>query len=328
MNDQNSHSVSSFIGDKAAGDYSYLVTAHNSDGEVAFLLVRDTVFSLLPTTCPVPMESEWGRIIYRQVAVADRAAQRAYMVGTDSTGRVYVVAVDYGKNPAPLTLYYSDPLTDFGDMTPVLTPDGNLVMVGGIIDNNFSPLSSVWLLKMSDKPDALASPQSPLFKTRGVKTVLCLLGALLLVGAVIAFWRRRKAKLTAQGNESTETPLASRREGEAELMDRISGLMENERLYLNPELKVGDVADALGVSRNAVSVCINSHQGCSFSQYVNDYRLQHAKRLLTETPDIKVSAVGLESGFANERTFFRAFKSATDMTPKEWKDLDNRDEQH
>ena len=111
-------------------------------------------------------------------------------------------------------------------------------------------------------------------------------------------------------------------------MDRIRGLMEKERLYLNPELKVGDVADALGVSRNAVSVCINSHQGCSFSQYVNDYRLQHAKRLLSETPDMKISAVGLESGFANERTFFRAFKSATDMTPKEWKDLEDSDKQH
>ena len=110
-------------------------------------------------------------------------------------------------------------------------------------------------------------------------------------------------------------------------MDRIGGLMENDRMYLNPELKVGDVADALGVSRNAVSVCINSHQGCSFSQYVNDYRLQHAKRLLNETPGMKISAVGLESGFANERSFFRAFKSAIDMTPREWKELGDSDKQ-
>lgn len=328
INDQNSHCLSSFIGDKEAGDYSYLIAAQNGKGETGFILIHDTVFTLLPTTSPVPTEWGWGRIRYDRVAVVDRTAQRVYLVGSDSTARVYVVAVEYGKRPSPITFYYSDPMPDFGDVTPVLTPDGNLVVVGGCIDNNFSLLSSVWLLKMSDKEDALASPTT--LKTKGVKIVLCLLGALLLVGAVIVFWRRRKAKLTARRNESAETPLVSRRGvgGDAELMDRIGGLMENDRMYLNPELKVGDVADALGVSRNAVSVCINSHQGCSFSQYVNDYRLQHAKRLLSETPDMKISAVGLESGFANERSFFRAFKSATGMTPKEWKELGDSDKQN
>ena len=319
MNDQNSHCLSSFIGDKAAGDYTYLIAAQNGKGETGFLLVQDTVFTLLPTTCPVPTEWGWGRIRYDRVAVADRTARRAYLVGSDSTARVYVVAVEYGKTPSPITFYYSDPLPDFGDVTPVLTPDGNLVVVGGNIDNNFEVLSSVWLLKMSDKPDAL------LAKPSHAEPLWWLLAALPLVAVAFVFIiRRRKAIPAPQETATKETP-----DGCAdELMARIVALMEKEQMYLNPELKVGDVADALGVSRNAVSVCINSHQGCSFSQYVNDYRLQHAKRLLSETPDMKISAVGLESGFANERTFFRAFKSATDMTPKEWKELEDSDKQH
>lgn len=319
ISDQNSHCQSSFIGDKERGDYSYLVAAQNGSGEIGFIHIRDTIFSLLPTTCPVPTEWGWGRIRYDRVAVVDRTARRAYLVGSDSTARVYVVAVEYGKTPSPITFYYSDPLPDFGDVTPVLTPDGNLVVAGGCIDNNFSLLSSVWLLRMSDKPDALMA------ETSHVRTLWWIFAALLL--AAVAFFfimRRRKATPAPQETPTKETPDGST----DELMDRISELMEKERLYLNPELKVGDVADALGVSRNAVSVCINSHQGCSFSQYVNDYRLQHAKRLLSETPDRKISAVGLESGFANERTFFRAFKSATDMTPKEWKELEDSDKQH
>lgn len=319
ISDQNSHCQSSFIGDKERGDYSYLVAAQNGSGEIGFIHIRDTIFSLLPTTCPVPTEWGWGRIRYDRVAVVDRTARRAYLVGSDSTARVYVVAVEYGKTPSPITFYYSDPLPDFGDVTPVLTPDGNLVVAGGCIDNNFSLLSSVWLLRMSDKPDALMA------ETSHVRTLWWIFAALLL--AAVAFFfimRRRKATPAPQETPTKETPDGST----DELMDRISELMEKERLYLNPELKVGDVADALGVSRNAVSVCINSHQGCSFSQYVNDYRLQHAKRLLSETPDMKISAVGLESGFANERTFFRAFKSATDMTPKEWKELEDSDKQH
>jgi AraC-like DNA-binding protein len=102
-----------------------------------------------------------------------------------------------------------------------------------------------------------------------------------------------------------------------ELMARITELMETQRLYLNPELKVGDVADALGVHRNAVSACINA-KGCTFSQFVNDYRMRHAKQLLSQLPDVKISTIGSESGFANESTFFRVFKTATGMTPKEW----------
>lgn len=319
ISDQNSHCQSSFIGDKERGDYSYLVAAQNGSGEIGFIHIRDTIFSLLPTTCPVPTEWGWGRIRYDRVSVVDRTARRAYLVGSDSTARVYVVAVEYGKTPSPITFYYSDPLPDFGDVTPVLTPDGNLVVAGGCIDNNFSLLSSVWLLRMSDKPDALMA------ETSHVRTLWWIFAALLL--AAVAFFfimQRRKATPAPQETTTKETPDGST----DELMDRISELMEKERLYLNPELKVGDVADALGVSRNAVSVCINSHQGCSFSQYVNDYRLQHAKRLLSETPDMKISAVGLESGFANERTFFRAFKSATDMTPKKWKELEDSDKQH
>ena len=327
ISDQNSHCISSFIGDKDAGDYSYLIAAQNGEGETGFIYIRDTVFTLLPTACPVPTEWGWGRIRYDRVAVADRMAQRAYLVGTDSTARVYVVAVEYDKCPASITFYHSDPLPEFGDVTPVLTPDGNLVVVGGYIDNNFSLLSSVWLLKMSGEQDAL------LASTSHAKSLWWILGGLLLLAtvAVAAVKYRRGVPLcipTASAQQDNPVDKEPSDSATDELMDRISGLMENERLYLNPELKVGDVADALGVSRNAVSVCINSHQGCSFSQYVNDYRLQHAKKLLLKTPELKISAVGLESGFANERSFFRAFKSATDMTPKEWKSLKDRDKQH
>ena len=105
---------------------------------------------------------------------------------------------------------------------------------------------------------------------------------------------------------------------DSDLMNSIVQLMEQQHLYLNPELKVTDVADVLGVHRNAVSACINSQQGCTFRQWVNDFRLQHAKRLLVDTPDMKMSAIGMESGFANERSFFRSFKEATGLTPKEW----------
>jgi AraC-like DNA-binding protein len=104
-----------------------------------------------------------------------------------------------------------------------------------------------------------------------------------------------------------------------ELMRRICTLMEEQKLYLNSELKLNDVADALNTNRNLISSCINSQQGCSFSQFVNSYRVEYAKDLIRRKPDMKISEVWMQSGFSTETSFFRTFKAVTGMTPTEWK---------
>lgn len=302
--DQNNHANESFIGDKANGDYSYLIAAYNHDGEIAFIHVKDTVFSLLETTIPVPTMSEYGRIKYNRPAIADRKNHRAYLVGNDSTNRVYVAAVEYDKQPAPLTLYNIGALDDFGDATPILTPDGDLIVTGGITDDNFAPFASVWLLHTGTEK-ALATT-----KTRH-NNLMTFLGTVLgfIVGMLLIKYIRKHRKPAPQPDTNPASD---------NLMTRLADIVETQRLYLNPELKIDDVANALGVHRNFVSACINAQKGCSFNQFINDYRVEHAKKLLRETDEIKISHICHESGFATESTFFRAFKASTGMTPKEW----------
>ena len=316
--DGNSHFESAFIGDKAKDDYSYIVAAHHTNGEVAFIHVHDTVFTLLPTECPVPTQSKWGPIAYYRPAVADPQNHRTYLVGHDTTGRVYVVAAEYDRQPAPLTLYYTDPLEDFGFTTPILTPDGDLVITGGLAHDNFTPFASVWLLPMSGSKPATAVATDD---THPNKSVWWIISGVLLLGAC-ALALRRFASLTNVESDDLRggTTKQSRPQPDNttnELLNRITQLMETQHLYLNPELKITDVADALGTNRNAISACINA-QGCTFNQFVNDYRLRHAKQLLCQASDMKISTVASESGFANESSFFRTFKAATGMTPKEW----------
>jgi AraC-like DNA-binding protein len=55
------------------------------------------------------------------------------------------------------------------------------------------------------------------------------------------------------------------------------------------------------------------------TQFVNEYRLEHAKRLLLEHPEMKISSVAIESGFTNDKAMTRYFKEHTGMTPTEWK---------
>ena len=103
-----------------------------------------------------------------------------------------------------------------------------------------------------------------------------------------------------------------------ELMERINSMMEQQRLYLNSDLNLAYLANELGLNRNYVSDCINSQTGGSFTQYVTNYRIEHAKNLLRNKPDMKISDVWMYCGFTNEASFFRTFKSVTGMTPKEW----------
>ena len=126
------------------------------------------------------------------------------------------------------------------------------------------------------------------------------------------FIRRRRSAVEPEVSEAMPAEAA------AELMVRINQAMKTQKLYQNSDLKVTDLAAALGTNRRTVSDCINSQKGCTFTQFVNIYRVDHAKRVLRQNPDKKIADIYLESGFANEGSFFRTFKAVTGMTPKEW----------
>jgi YesN/AraC family two-component response regulator len=102
-------------------------------------------------------------------------------------------------------------------------------------------------------------------------------------------------------------------------MQRLNLLMDEQKPFLNSNLKVADVARMLGTNSAYVSNCINSQKGYTFNQYVNVYRIEHAKRLLRHSPDKKVVEVWSVSGFNTETSFFRTFKLLTGQTPTEWK---------
>ena len=102
-------------------------------------------------------------------------------------------------------------------------------------------------------------------------------------------------------------------------MHRICQLIEEHKLFLNPNLKLTDITTALGSSRTVISNCINSQRDCSFPQFINTYRIAHAQELLRNHPDLKITEVCLASGFSSEASFYRIFKAATGTTPTEWK---------
>ncbi len=304
----------SFIGDDEKGDCAYLLPVKDSTGQVAIAEVRDTVFSLLPTTVPIPTKSWFGEITYYTPVVVDRQSQHGYIIGCDTLSRKYILCIEYAKQPAPLTLYYTDPLTDADGCTPVLSPEGHLVTTGGIIHGGtwFTPSAAVWLFPVGNPiaiDEAKGSPIWPWILFAGL-IVLALLAYLII-------YKRRfqtPKDMTPEVTTSEPAPDSPRDE---QLMQRIIRLMEEQRPYLDSDLKQADVATALGVRLDEVSRCINSY-AFNFSQFVNGYRIEYAKQLMLQKPGIKMTQVAIESGFSNETSFYRTFKTIVGMPPSEW----------
>ena len=311
----------SLIGNEAEGDFTYLMAVQDSTGQVAIARVCGTDFTLLPTACPIPMTYQGDSIEYGTNIIVDRKAHHAYLLGASTNihvspekARLYVLCIDYDQTSAnagaPLTLCFTDPLQVVPDVMPLLTPEGNLVIAGGFTEgSNFTPSNTVWLLRLGGEPEVASGKGFWIWILLGVVVVAAILLALR--------WRRQKP--TSATPDLIATPETSE-EDVSQLMQRINDVMESQKLYKNCELKLSDLANAVGSNRRAVSDCINSQAGCSFNQYVNTFRTEHAKRIIRQYPDRKLSDIYVESGFANETSFFRTFKALTGMTPKEWKD--------
>ena len=312
-----------FIGDEAKGVYTNLIPVMQGDSLIAIARVQGEAFSLLPTICPIPMQSPWGRICWYAPILADRNLGRAYIVGygenyPEDTGdhRFYVAAIDYLSAPSPVTLYYSEPVDSVGRYQPVLTDSGDLMVVGGILhqNNNYDAASTVFLLHVGTSSSALAESLQRLWPW------LVLVSILLILAIAAVFLVRRKRHLKTKETPAPETAadITATSVDSEELMERICSYMEEQQPYLNNELKVTDVADALHSNRTYVSNCIKNMRDCSFTQFINAYRVEYAQQLLRQDPEKKLSEVWLASGFSTESSFFRAFKAFTGKTPKDW----------
>jgi len=316
----------SFIGDESRGVYAYLFPVRDSTSQVAIAKIENGDVSLLPTVCPVPMKTRWGGIEYYSAIIADQAHGRAYLVGANADMhtqpekgfRHYVLRIDYAKasedKPAPLTLYYTDPMHDTPDYTPVLTPEGNLLIAGGLTTavSNFSPSAHAYVLCISDGTANLSESNHLWWWLAALLAAV----TVAVAGFLVRKYRRHKAFRLAEA--SAEATAIGSTKSTTDLMQRINEVMEQEQLYKNVNLKVTDIAVRLGTNNRYVSDCIRQCEGTTFSYFVNDYRVRHAQQLMRTSPKKKVSSLYLEAGFANESTFFRTFKASTGMTPKEW----------
>lgn len=116
-----------------------------------------------------------------------------------------------------------------------------------------------------------------------------------------------------QSNEPLRPELS--REDDA-LMRRISAFVEEH--IADAEINVGDIADAMAMSRSNLQRKMKQIMGVTPTDFLKEARMKHSCHLLSST-DMQVSEIAYACGFTDPKYFSRCFKASTGKSPKDWR---------
>jgi len=121
--------------------------------------------------------------------------------------------------------------------------------------------------------------------------------------AAAVFKRKKKLSLTVDNQEADQ------------LIGQLKAFMSAEKPYTNPNLKSAHVAQHLHLSTHELSRLINDHLGKTFTDFINEYRIEEAKHLIAENSRYTIEAIGNQAGFNSKSAFYKAFKKFEGTTP-------------
>ena len=229
------------------------------------------------------------------IPVRKQNAQSAWKQGRDAQGRLYLLSIGYGESPAAVQVFYSEPFED-----ALALPGGQVLLAGGVRADSYDAQGTVLLCyTQGDRP-------------RSVSYWLGLIcGSLIGLLLFLLGWYLRRKKTPAQPKPEKEIP---------DLQERIVSLMEKEELFRKKDLRIADIATLLLTNTTYISATLNSGLGMSFPRFVTSYRIRYAQEQMLRFPEKNLSGIAEEAGFANDNSFFRAFKTETGLTPTEWRE--------
>ncbi|GAA68907.1 helix-turn-helix domain-containing protein [Pseudoalteromonas sp. BSi20429] len=104
-------------------------------------------------------------------------------------------------------------------------------------------------------------------------------------------------------------------------------LIEDATIYTKEVVSLKAMADKLGVSDRLFSNAINHHYGESYTKRINRLRVNFARRLLVEQPQLSIMAVMFDSGFQTKSSFNKEFKALTSLSPSEYREKQIKERQ-
>ena len=104
-----------------------------------------------------------------------------------------------------------------------------------------------------------------------------------------------------------------------ELEKKIEEVVIKNRLFLDEELSLGMLAAKLNLNFNDLSAYLNNVYQKNFYSFINEFRVEYAKKQLLDT-EKSVLEIGYLSGFKAKSSFNRVFKQIVGKTPTEYRE--------
>lgn len=123
------------------------------------------------------------------------------------------------------------------------------------------------------------------------------------------------AEASATDNQPTEdcTDAVMR-----DLFARVEYEIISRRLYLQPDFSKEELKKIVHIPKNKFAQLFKEYAGSSFSQYINNLRMEHAARLLSEQSNYTIESIAQDCGISSTTTFYRLFSERYNMTPMDF----------
>lgn len=105
----------------------------------------------------------------------------------------------------------------------------------------------------------------------------------------------------------------------SQIEERFHALMEEDRVYLEPDLTVRKLARRMSIQPWNLSSYLNRYRKISFRDMLMEYRVREAAKMIRSEKEWTILRIAMESGFDSKATFNRAFQKVMGMTPTEYR---------
>jgi AraC-like DNA-binding protein len=106
-----------------------------------------------------------------------------------------------------------------------------------------------------------------------------------------------------------------------ECIKKLIYLMEVEKIYRDESISLQTLAEKLNITHHQLSQLLNEKLNRNFSDFINTYRVEEAKKLLRDPKkaNLKIITIAFEVGYNTKAAFYNVFKRYTNMTPTQYR---------
>jgi len=189
----------------------------------------------------------------------------------------------------------------------------------GLQTNKKNSISTTRILWVFSILAIIASTTRLVGSVLGIDSLSVAIPTVIIVGLLICLYllSHRQPVVLGLDRSGSRTLKVTNRDVDALNDFRIK--IQEEKWYLDPDLKLQKLARKLGIPPNNFSELINQADGSNFNEFINKLRIEHAQSLMRDNPKISNDAAADLSGFNSRSVFYKKFKDVVGETPTAFK---------